>query len=65
MPQFQRQSPVPPNSPWWRPYWDSFKKNFLDRFNTQGDWLVFGLVALAVLWLSIRVIGLLRKLLGW
>ncbi len=65
MANLQSPPPVPPDLSWWRHYWTGFKKKFLDRFDTQGDWLVFGLVALAVLWLSIRVIGLLRKLLGW
>lgn len=65
MPQFQSEFPVPPNAPWWRRYWSSFKKNFLGRFDSQGDWLVFALVALASLWLLGRVFGLLRKLLGW
>jgi hypothetical protein len=65
MPDFQSPLPVPPSSSWWRRYWSSFKKQFFGRFDTQGDWLVFALVALAVLWLSARVFGLLRKLIGW
>lgn len=65
MPEFPRQPPVPPESSWWRRQWSSFKKDFLGQFKSQGDWFVFGLVVLATLWLLGRVIGLLRKLLGW
>ncbi len=65
MPDFQSPSPVPPNASWWRRYLSSFRQQFFGRFNSRGDWLVFALVALAVLWLSARVFVLLRKLVGW
>ncbi|WP_156898197.1 hypothetical protein [Methylocapsa acidiphila] len=66
MTKFESPSPAPPpDSSSWRRYLDGLKKRFFSHFDSQGDWLVFGLVALAVLWLSARVLGLLRKLLGW
>jgi hypothetical protein len=46
----------PPNSSWWRRYWDSFKRNFPDRSGEQARSLVLVLLAFASLFLLARIL---------
>ena len=46
----------PPKSPWWRRYWDSFKRNFPDRSGEQARSFVLLLIAAASIWLLSRII---------
>jgi hypothetical protein len=45
----------PPNSSWWRRYWDSFTRNFPNRSGEQARSLVVLLVAFASLFLLARI----------
>lgn len=46
----------PPNSSWWRRYWDSFKRNFPDRSGEQARSLVLALLTFASLFLLARIL---------
>jgi hypothetical protein len=46
----------PPNSFWWRRYWDSFKRNFPDRSGEQARSLVLVLLAIVSLFLLARIL---------
>jgi hypothetical protein len=45
----------PPNSSWWRRYWDSFKSNFPNRSGEQARSLAFVLLAFVSLFLLARI----------
>jgi hypothetical protein len=53
----------PPNSSWWRRYWDSFKRNFPDRSGEQARSLVLVLLAFVSLFLLARIFFAVRGLL--